>query len=322
LLNSYRMGCEDVRVNTLMNYENEIISREGLTHFNLDFSPDACLTMTSETRRWCAQEIIMSLCFIRWPRKRKRIEIIIRAPTTSPKPRCTLQGPNLALSRAPPGWCDDRLQTEMKLLEGSTLFLRRDDDGKMNKAQIMITGIPPQSQGLRFWRTPRLARVSSANQGLTGNCGLREEVGVIKSLKNLRFIEVYSWLYSVASEQILGYLATIYSLHSLWNLLYYISMALQPLWALAVFCTQSIGLLGRGISPSQGRYLHTEQHKHRINAHRHACLKWDSNPRSQCSSGRRRFMLRSRGHCDRKCIVHRHQIILNYTALANDGVDN
>jgi hypothetical protein len=28
---------------------------------------------------------------------------------------------------------------------------------------------------------------------------------------------------------------------------------------------QSVGLLGRGISPSQGRYLHTGQHKHRIN---------------------------------------------------------
>jgi hypothetical protein len=32
--------------------------------------------------------------------------------------------------------------------------------------------------------------------------------------------------------------------------------------------------LGQGISPSQGRYLHTE-HKHRINAH--PCLEWDSN---------------------------------------------
>jgi hypothetical protein len=32
-------------------------------------------------------------------------------------------------------------------------------------------------------------------------------------------------------------------------------------------CTESLGLLGRSISPSQGRYLHTEQHKHRINAH-------------------------------------------------------
>jgi hypothetical protein len=30
--------------------------------------------------------------------------------------------------------------------------------------------------------------------------------------------------------------------------------------------TESVGLLGRGISPSQGFYLHTGQHKHRINA--------------------------------------------------------
>jgi hypothetical protein len=41
-------------------------------------------------------------------------------------------------------------------------------------------------------------------------------------------------------------------------------------WALAVFqflysYTQTVGLLGRGISPSQGRYLHAGQHKHRIN---------------------------------------------------------
>jgi hypothetical protein len=35
---------------------------------------------------------------------------------------------------------------------------------------------------------------------------------------------------------------------------------------------QSVGLLGWGISPSQGRYLHTEQHKHRINAYIHPCL--------------------------------------------------
>jgi hypothetical protein len=70
-------------------------------------------------------------------------------------------------------------------------------------------------------------------------------------------------------------------------------MALYPfvgLWPLFQFLnlfTQSVGLLGRGISPSQGRYLHTGQHKHRINAHRHPCLKWDSNPRFQCFSWRR-----------------------------------
>jgi hypothetical protein len=37
------------------------------------------------------------------------------------------------------------------------------------------------------------------------------------------------------------------------------------------------------ISTSQGLYLH----KHRINADRHPCLQWDSDPRSQCSSERR-----------------------------------
>jgi hypothetical protein len=31
--------------------------------------------------------------------------------------------------------------------------------------------------------------------------------------------------------------------------------------------TQSVGLLVRVIRPSQDSYLHTEQHKHRINAH-------------------------------------------------------
>jgi hypothetical protein len=36
------------------------------------------------------------------------------------------------------------------------------------------------------------------------------------------------------------------------------------------FYTKSVGLLGRGISPSQGLYLHAEQHKHRINEDIHA----------------------------------------------------
>jgi hypothetical protein len=35
------------------------------------------------------------------------------------------------------------------------------------------------------------------------------------------------------------------------------------------------------------------------NKHRHPCLEWDSNPRSQCSSGRNGSCLRPRGHCDR-----------------------
>jgi hypothetical protein len=76
----------------------------------------------------------------------------------------------------------------------------------------------------------------------------------------------------------------------------YLSMSLQPFvgpWPLFEFLdlfTQSVGHLGRGISPSQGRYLHTGQHEHRINAHRHPFLKWDSNRRSQCLRRRRQFM--------------------------------
>jgi hypothetical protein len=40
----------------------------------------------------------------------------------------------------------------------------------------------------------------------------------------------------------------------------------------------------------QRHHLDTEQHKHRINANTYPCIEWDSNPRSQSSSGRRRFM--------------------------------
>jgi hypothetical protein len=48
------------------------------------------------------------------------------------------------------------------------------------------------------------------------------------------------------------------------------SMTLQPLvepWTIFHFpdlFTQTVGLLGRGINPSQGHYLCTGQHKHRI----------------------------------------------------------
>jgi hypothetical protein len=76
--------------------------------------------------------------------------------------------------------------------------------------------------------------------------------------------------------------------------MYTVSMYLwlySPLLDLGLFFSvslsfiQSVGLLGLGI-PSQGRYLHIEQHKRRINAYRHPCLKCDSSPRSLCSRGR------------------------------------
>jgi hypothetical protein len=50
------------------------------------------------------------------------------------------------------------------------------------------------------------------------------------------------------------------------------SMALQPFVGIGrvfsyLIYIQSVGLLGRVISPSQGLYLYTEQHKHSINAY-------------------------------------------------------
>jgi hypothetical protein len=84
----------------------------------------------------------------------------------------------------------------------------------------------------------------------------------------------------------LSFYLSIYSCCS--HLEHSIHETLVPLQFLNV--RQAVRFLGWGISPWQGRYPHTEQHKHRINAHRHPCLEWDSNPWSQCSSGRRRFM--------------------------------
>jgi hypothetical protein len=66
---------------------------------------------------------------------------------------------------------------------------------------------------------------------------------------------------------------------------------------------QSVRLLGRGIRPSRGSHLHTGQHKHRINSHRHPFLEWYSNPRSQRLSQRRRSCLRPRGYCDRHFLI-------------------
>jgi hypothetical protein len=68
-----------------------------------------------------------------------------------------------------------------------------------------------------------------------------------------------------------------------------------------IFFTHTVGLLGRGISPSKGRYLHTGQHKHTINAHTdiHALSgirTHDSRVRESDDSS----CFRLRGHCDRQ----------------------
>jgi hypothetical protein len=80
------------------------------------------------------------------------------------------------------------------------------------------------------------------------------------------------------------------------NIIFF-SMALRahsgprPLIQFRNHFSQTVGLLGRVISPSQGLYLITGPTKHRKNAYtKHPCLKWDSNPRSQRPSERRQFM--------------------------------
>jgi hypothetical protein len=54
------------------------------------------------------------------------------------------------------------------------------------------------------------------------------------------------------------------------------------LFSSVIIFSQTVGLLGRVISPSQGRYLNTEQtHAHT----KHPYPEWYSNPRSQRPSG-------------------------------------
>jgi hypothetical protein len=71
-------------------------------------------------------------------------------------------------------------------------------------------------------------------------------------------------------------------------------------WPLIQFRTQTVGLLGRVISPSHGLYLNTGQHKHRINAYTHT-------PNIHALSGIRTHddssCLRPRGYCDRLHII-------------------
>jgi hypothetical protein len=69
----------------------------------------------------------------------------------------------------------------------------------------------------------------------------------------------------------------LWSIQHPWNALFHFSF---------LILRQSVGLLERGISLSQGRYLY----KHSTNTDKHPCLEWDSKPRSQRSSGRRQFM--------------------------------
>jgi hypothetical protein len=82
-----------------------------------------------------------------------------------------------------------------------------------------------------------------------------------------------------------------------YNLLTYLIRSSYTLWRRGLFfiliTLQTVGLLGRVISSSQGLYLNTRQHKHRINIHthtKHPCLMLDSNPQSRLPSEQRQYM--------------------------------
>jgi hypothetical protein len=81
--------------------------------------------------------------------------------------------------------------------------------------------------------------------------------------------------------------------------------------SISSFYTQSVGLLGREINPSQGLYLHTEQYKHRINAHNtdiHVLSGIRTHdPRVLASEGS--SCLRPRGHCYRHVFFYIGRVI-------------
>jgi hypothetical protein len=91
----------------------------------------------------------------------------------------------------------------------------------------------------------------------------------------------------------------------------------SPLLGLGLFCfiiyfTKLVGPLGRLISPSQGRYLHTRQHKYRVNAHTniYALSRIRTHDLSVRAS-EETSCLRPRGHCDRYiCIYPEKKLIL------------
>jgi hypothetical protein len=66
---------------------------------------------------------------------------------------------------------------------------------------------------------------------------------------------------------------------------------------------QSVGLLGRGIGPTQGFYLHKTTKHTQKNADIRPCLEWVSNPRSQCLSGQRQYVPQPLGHWDRPVCI-------------------
>jgi hypothetical protein len=146
-----------------------------------------------------------------------------------------------------------------------------------NLLLIRTGGCPRLSNPRKIWEKALRKTVTPTKEFRCGSVVLR-----------LVLSQLTLWIMKFTSTIITNPVPTSQRAHCVSITNTYLSTALQPFvwsWPLFQFLdlfTQSVGLLGRGISPLQGRYLHTGQHKHRINAHRHPCFKWDSNPRSQC----------------------------------------
>jgi hypothetical protein len=109
-----------------------------------------------------------------------------------------------------------------------------------------------------------------------------EQMRVLKLNLEYRFSVIYQWFYS----PLLG-----------------------PglFFSFVIFFTQSVGLLGRVFSPSQGRYLYTGQHKHTINAYTDiralsGIRTHDSNVRATEDSSQHR----PRGHRDQQNIAFKN----------------
>jgi hypothetical protein len=89
------------------------------------------------------------------------------------------------------------------------------------------------------------------------------------------------------------------------NLPLYISYCATDLcWAFADFSvswsySQPVGFFGRGINPSQGLYLHTEQHKHKIYAHNTDIHAWIRNHDKSVRANEESSWTWPRGYCDR-----------------------
>jgi hypothetical protein len=78
-----------------------------------------------------------------------------------------------------------------------------------------------------------------------------------------------------------------------------------------MFVLQKVGLLGRVISSSQGLYLNTEQHKHRINTYtKHPCLVWVRTHDPGFRANEDSTCLRPLRYRDR--LKHNFLLIINY----------